>query len=63
MININIVQFIINMKNPEKTSSMPSLCETNGQDQNTPEHVTVASVSLSGMLKDKNCSQNSKNIH
>ena len=28
--------------------------EANGQDETTPEHVTVASVSLSALLKAKN---------
>ena len=34
--------------------------ETNGQDQITPDHVTVASVSLSALLKAKICSRSSK---
>ena len=41
------------MTNSEMRSSSV-LCETNGRDQTTPEHVTVASVSLSVLLKAKN---------
>ena len=49
----NIVQLIMNMTNSEwRSTSIPR--ETNGQDQTTPEHVTVASVSLSALLKAKN---------
>ena len=49
----NIEQLIMNMTNSEmRSSSVPR--ETNGQDQTTPEHVTVASVSLSVLLKAKN---------
>ena len=50
---INIVKLTMNMTNSEKRS-MSVRCETNGQDQTTPEHVTVASVSLSALLKAKN---------
>ena len=51
----------MNMTNSEMRSmSVPR--ETNGQDQTTPEHVTVASVSLSALLKLKICSRNSKII-
>ena len=35
-----------------RSTSVPR--ETNGQDQTTPEHVTVASLSLSALLKAKN---------
>ena len=38
---INTVQLMMNMTN---STSVP--LETNGQDETTPEHVTVASVSL-----------------
>ena len=40
---------IVNMTNSERrcTTSVPR--ETNGQDQTTPEHVSVASVSLSAL--------------
>ena len=39
---------IMNMTNSEwRSTSVPR--ETNGQDQTTPEHVTVASVSLSAL--------------
>ena len=59
---INIVQFIVKMRNSENlSSSFP--CETNGEDQTTPEHVTVASVSLSALLKAKICSWISKNTN
>ena len=59
---INIVQLIKNMKNSErKSTTVPR--ETNRQDQTIPDHVTVASVSLSALLKAKICSRNSKNIH
>ena len=52
---INIVQLIMNMTNSEwRSTSVPR--ETNGQDQTTPEHVTVASVSLSALLEAKNSS-------
>ena len=33
------------------------------QDQITPDHVSVASVSLSALFKAKICSGNSKNMH
>ena len=50
---IDLVQLIMNMTNSERRStSVPR--ETNGQDQTTPEHVTVASVSLSALSKAKN---------
>ena len=49
----NIVQLIMNMTNSEWRSTSVHR-ETNGQDQTTPEHVTVASVSLSALLKAKN---------
>ena len=52
----------MNMTNSERRStSVPG--EANGQDQTTPDHITVASVSLSALLKAKICSRNSKNIH
>ena len=48
-----MVQLIMNVANSERRStSVPR--ETNGQDQTTPEHVTVASVSLAALLKVKN---------
>ena len=50
---INKVQFIMNMTNSERRSTAVP-CETNGQDQTTPDHVTVASVPLSVLLKAKN---------
>ena len=50
----------MNMTNSKRTSTLV-IRETNGQDKTTPEHVTVASVSLSS--KAKICSRNSKNIH
>ena len=50
---INIAQLIMNMTNSERRSTSVPL-ETNGQDETTPEHVTVASVSLSALLKAKN---------
>ena len=51
----------MNMINSERRStSVPRA--THRQDQTTPDHVTVASVSLSGLLKAKICSRNSKNI-
>ena len=44
----NIVQLIMNMTHSERRStSVPR--ETNRQDQITPDHVTVASVSLSAI--------------
>ena len=49
---INIVQLIMNMTNSEKRST-PVPLENNGQDETTPEHVTVGSVSLSALLKAK----------
>ena len=49
---INIVKLIMNMTNSEKRSTSVPL-ETNGQDETTPDHVTVASVSLSALLKAK----------
>ena len=43
----------MNMTNSERRStSVPR--ETDGQDQTTPEHVTVASVSLPALLEAKN---------
>ena len=52
----------MNMTNSEmRSTSVPR--ETDGQDQTTPEHVTVASVSLSVLLKLKIRSRNSKIIH
>ena len=59
---INIVQLIMDMTNSEKRSPSVPL-ETNGQDETTPEHVTVASASLSALLKAKNLFWNSKIIH
>ena len=57
---INIVQLIMNMTNSEwRSTSVPR--GTNGQDQTTPEHVTVASVSLSALLKAKNSFYKSQN--
>ena len=56
-----MVQLIMNMTNSERRSS-PVPREANGQDQTTPEHVTVASVSPSALLRAKICSMNSKNI-
>ena len=50
------------MRNPERRST-PVPRETNGQDQATPDHFTVVSVSTSALLKAKICSRNSKNIH
>ena len=50
---INIVQLIMNMTKSEKRSMSVPL-ETNGQHETIPEHVTVASVSLSALLKAKN---------
>ena len=48
------------MTNSEwRSTSVPR--ETNGQDQTTPEHVTVASVSLSALLKAKNSFYKSQN--
>ena len=56
---INLVQLTKNMTNSERRSkSVPR--ETSRQDQITPDHVTVASVSLSPLLKAKICSRNSK---
>ena len=46
---------------PPKLKVLVPPRETNGQDQTTPEHVTVASVSA--RLKAKSCSWNPKNIH
>ena len=44
---------IMNMTNSKRRStSVPR--ETDGQDQTTPEHVTVASVSLPALLAAKN---------
>ena len=52
----------MNMMNSERRStSVPG--EADGQDQTTPDHITMASVSLSALLKAKICSRNSKNIH
>ena len=52
----------MNMTNSERRfTSVPG--EANGQGQTTPDHITVASVSLSALLKVKICSRNSKNIH
>ena len=45
---IDLVQLIMNMTNSERRSTSVPL-ETNGQDQTTHEHVTVASVSLSAL--------------
>ena len=59
---IKIVQFNIHVRNSEKRSTSVAL-ETNWQDKTTPEHVIVASVSLSARLKAKICSWNPKNIH
>ena len=42
---IDIVQLIMNITNSDMRSASDPR-ETNGQDQTTPEHVTVASVSL-----------------
>ena len=57
---INIVQLIMNMMDSERRStSVPR--EINGQDKATPEHVTVASVSLSALLKAKNSFYKSQN--
>ena len=57
---INIVQLIMNMTNSEwRSTSVPR--ETNGQDQTTPEHVTVASVSLSALLTAKSSFYKSQN--
>ena len=53
-------QLIMNMTNSEWRSTSVSR-ETNGQDQTTPEHVTVASVSLSALLKAKNSFYRSQN--
>ena len=48
------------MTNSEwRSTSVPR--ETNGQDQTTPEHVTVASVSLSALLTAKNSFYKSQN--
>ena len=44
------LQLIMNMTNSERRSTSVC-CETNGQDQPTSDHVTVASVSLSALLK------------
>ena len=50
----------MNMTNSERRStSVPR--ETDGQDQTTPEHVTVASVSLSALLEAKNLFQEFQN--
>ena len=43
---------IVNMRNSQKTSTS-IFHETNGKDQTTPEHVTVASMSFSALLKVK----------
>ena len=57
---INIVQLIMIMTDSERRStSVPR--EINGQDKTTPEHVTVASVSLSALLKAKNLFYKSQN--
>ena len=57
---INIVKLIMNMMDSERRStSVPR--EINGQDKTTPEHVTVASVSLSALLKAKNSFYKSQN--
>ena len=53
---------IMNMTNSKRRSTSV-IRETNGQDQTTLDHVTVASVSLSALLKAKTSSRNSKNIH
>ena len=58
----NIVQLIMNMTNSGRRSTSVSR-ETNKQQQPTPDHVTVVSVSLSALLKAKICSRNSKNLH
>ena len=50
------------MRNSKRRST-PVPRETNGQDQTTPDHVTVVSVSTSALLKAKICARNSKNIH
>ena len=51
---------IMNMMDSERRStSVPR--EINGQDKATPEHVTVASVSLSALLKAKNSFYKSQN--
>ena len=44
-----------------RSTSVPR--ETNGQDETIPEHVTLASVSLSALLRLKICSRNSKINH
>ena len=57
---INIVKLIMNMMDSEmRSTSVPR--EINGQDKTTPEHVTVASVSLSALLKAKNSFYKSQN--
>ena len=48
-----IVHLIMNVTNSERMSMSVPL-ETNGQDETTPEHVTVASVSLYALLNAKN---------
>ena len=58
---INVIQFIVNIRNSkERSTSAPR--KINGQDQTIPEHVTIASVSLSALSKAKFCPRNSKNI-
>ena len=47
---IDIVPLIMNMTNSERRST-PARCETKRQYQITPGHVTMASVSLSALLK------------
>ena len=52
----------MNMTNSERRStSVPH--EADGKEQTTSDHDIVASVSLSALLKARNCSRNSKNIH
>ena len=47
------------MDSERRSTSVPR--EINGQDKATPEHVTVASVSLSALLKAKNSFYKSQN--
>ena len=54
---------IANVRNSQKTSSTSIFHETNGQDQTTPERITVASMSFSALLKVKICSRNAEKIH
>ena len=48
------------MRNSQKTLSTSIFRETNGQDQTTPERITVTSMLLSAWLKVKICSRNAK---